>query len=156
MDTGKFACNQAGCRFDYGSYIAICLPELNDLQPHLLLLFNTYSYHSPLQTSTTATMQKTPPTQASKPTATAEPLYTQALLQQAGALDFSLPNPPSLPVVTQDMILAMGADEMRRRLLPLIAGEAGRLPQGNASPLDYVSETESEEEPTPYRPAARV
>ena len=102
-------------------------------------------------------MQKTPsPTQASKPTATAEPLYTQALLQQAGALDFSLPNTPSLPVVAQDMVLAMGADEMRRRLLQLSAGEAGRLPQGNASPLDYVSETESEEEPTPHRPAARV
>ena len=45
---------------------------------------------------------------------------------------------------------------MRRRLLQLSAGGAGRLPRGSASPPDYVLETESEEEPTPHRPAARV
>ena len=67
-------------------------------------------------------------------------INTQALLQQAGVLDDSLPNPPSLPVVTPDimMIIVMGADEMQRRLLQVCAGEAGRLPQGDAPPFDYL------------------
>ena len=90
------------------------------------------------------------------PTTTAEPLNTQALLQ-AGVLDDSLPNPPSLPVVTPDImtIIVTGADEMRRRLLQVCAGEAGRLPQGDAPPFDYLGKLSPRKSlpPVPAPPA---
>ena len=61
-------------------------------------------------------------------------------LQQAGALDGSLPNPPSLPVATLGvmMIPTMGADEIQKCLLQVCAGEASRLPQGDIPPFDYL------------------
>ena len=47
------------------------------------------------------------------------------------------PTPPSQPVVTLGvmMIPAMGADEMRKWLLWVCAGEAGQLPQGDVPPM---------------------